>query len=356
MNSGCRPRADTATSPTSPNRWTNEGDIVKVIALEEHFAIADVVAAWAKLDPVHQDLAMGMSAGLDVAERLADLGDGRLAAMDAAGIDRSILSMTAPGLHNLAPADARALQGPCNDAVAEAIAARPDRLGGFATLAMPDPVAAAAELERTVTKLGFDGTMVHSRTTERQLDHPDNWPVFEAAEALRVPLYLHPQSPPPEVRAAYYQGLGDPAERALAMFGIGWHYEAGLALVRMIVAGVFDRFPGLQVILGHWGEVVAFYLDRIDNITAITGLKRPVSDYFSTNVHVTPGGIFSQRYVGWALEVMGPDRIMFACDYPYRTPPPEGCDGFLAAADIPDAQRDAIASGNWERMVAGIRR
>lgn len=330
--------------------------VVKVIALEEHFTTAEVVDAWANVEPRWQDLSSQMSHDGPVAEQLSDLGDRRIAAMDAGGIDRSVLSLTAPALHNLEPADAVALQGPCNDVLAEAIAAHPDRLSGFATLGLPDPDAAARELDRAVTQLGFDGGMVFSHTRERPLDHQDNWPVFEAAAALRAPLYLHPQSPPPDVRAAYYQGLGDAAELGLATFSIGWHYDAGLALLRMIVAGVFDRFPDLQVILGHWGEVVLFYLDRIDNLAAVTGLARPISEYFGTNVHVTPGGVFSQRYFRWALEVMGPERIMFACDYPFRSAPPEGCDGFLAAAGLPDADRDAIASGNWERLVAGIRR
>ncbi len=329
---------------------------MKVIALEEHFATVDVIDAWQKVEPRWQDLSLQMATQGQVAERLTDLGDGRIAAMEAGGIDRSVLSLTAPGLHNLERADAVALQGPVNDALAAAVAAHPDRLGGFATLALPDPTAAASELERAVTQLGFDGAMVFSHTRGRPLDHPDNWAVFETAAALRAPLYLHPQSPPPDVRGAYYGGLGGTAELALATFGVGWHYDAGLALLRLIVAGVFDRFPDLQVILGHWGEVVLFYLDRIDNISAVTGLGRPISEYFRTNVHVTPGGIFSQRYFRWALEVMGPERIMFACDYPFVSAPPGGCDGFLDAAELSDADRELIASGNWQRLVAGIRR
>lgn len=329
---------------------------MKVIALEEHFATPDVIDAWAHLEPRWQDISFQMTDDERLSQRLADLGDARIAAMDAGGIDRSVLSVTAPGLHNLERADAVALQGPSNDVLADAIAAHPDRLGGFATLAMPDPGAAAGELERAVTRLGFDGAMVFSHTRERPLDHQDNWAVFEAAEALRAPLYLHPQSPPPDVRAAYYQGLGDAAELGLATFGIGWHYDAGLALLRMIVGGVFDRFPDLQVILGHWGEVVLFYLDRIDRMAAVTGLAQPVSEYFRRNVYVTPGGVFSQRYFRWALEVMGAERIMFACDYPFVSAPPEGCDGFLAAADLAESDRENIAAGNWERLVADIRR
>jgi predicted TIM-barrel fold metal-dependent hydrolase len=329
---------------------------VKIIALEEHFVTADVIDAWARVEPRWQDLSVQMATQDHMSGRLLDLADGRIAAMDADGIDLSVLSLTAPALHNIERADAVALQKPCNDILAEAMSAHPDRLGGLATLAMPDPDAAAKELERTVTRLGFDGGMVFAHARERPLDHHDNWVVFEAAEALRAPLYLHPQSPPTEVRAAYYQGLGDAAELALATFGIGWHYDAGLALLRMVVAGVFDRFPDLQVILGHWGEVVLFYLDRIDNIGLVTGLSRPISEYFRTNVYVTPGGIFSQRNFGWALQVMGAERIMFACDYPFVSAPPDGCDGFLSSADIADTYRDLVASGNWERLVAGIRR
>lgn len=329
---------------------------VKVIALEEHFTTAEVTRAWQGCDPRWQDLSSQMAMDDGMVAQLADLGDGRIAAMDAGGIDLAVLSLTAPGLHNLDRAQAVALQAPSNDLLAEAVSAHPDRLSGFATLALPDPDAAASELDRAVTRLGFDGAMVFGHARERPLDHRDNWAVFEAAEALRAPLYLHPMSPSPDVRAAYYQGLGDMAELALATFGVGWHYDAGLALLRMIVGGVFDRFPDLQVILGHWGEVVLFYLDRVDGVAGVTGLPRPISEYFRTNVHVTPGGIFSQRYFRWALEVLGPERIMFACDYPYRSAPPEGCDGFLAAAELSDADLERIASGNWERLVADIRR
>lgn len=329
---------------------------MKVIALEEHFATTDVIDAWRNAAPQWQDLSLQMVTRGQASQRLVELGDGRIAAMDADGIDRSVLSLTAPGLHNLERTEARALQNPCNDILADAIATYPDRLGGFATLAMPDPNAAAAELDRAVTRLGFDGGMVFAHIRDRPLDHHDNWAVFEAAEAMRAPLYLHPQSPPPQVRAEYYQGLGESAELALATFGIGWHYDAGLALLRMILAGVFDRFPELQVILGHWGEIVMFYLDRIDNIAAATRLARPISEYFRANVHITPGGIFSQRYLGWTLQVMGPERIMLACDYPFVSAPPKGCNGFLASAHIGDADRDLIASGNWERLAAGIRR
>jgi predicted TIM-barrel fold metal-dependent hydrolase len=198
--------------------------------------------------------------------------------------------------------------------------------------------------------------MLYGRTRDRNLDHRDFWPIFEAAEALNAPLYLHPQPPPPAVRAAYYSGLGDEVDTALATHGYGWHYDAGLQLLRLILGGVLDRFPGLQLILGHWGEVMLFYLDRIDNLSGIASLDRPVSEYVRDNVFVTPGGVFSQRYLEWTLDVVGADHILFASDYPYVMVPDGGSRRFLEQAEISETDREMIASDNWEKLCAGIRR
>src|ERR1700742_518192 len=282
--------------------------MMKTIGLEEHSVTPERVAAWATLR--QQPLDDGL------ARRLLDVDAERVAAMDETGLDVAVVSMTTPGVQNLNAADAVALQSVCNDRLADAVRRRPDRLAGFATLATPDPDAAAAELGRAVTELGFNGAMLYGRTGDRNLDHPDFWPIFEAAEALNAPLYLHPQPPPAAVRTAYYSGLGADVDAALATHGLGWHYDAGLQLLRLILGGGLDRFPGWQLILGHWGEVVLFYLDRIDRMTGIANLPRPVSDYLRSNVFVTPGGVFSRRYLQWALDVIGPDRIMFATDYP----------------------------------------
>ena len=329
---------------------------MKAIGLEEHFATPELIDAWLALDPHWQDVAQVRSSQDELARRLVDLEDERLAAMNETGLDVSVVSSTTPGVQNLSPADAVALQVQCNDRLAEAVRRHPDRLQGFATLATPNPEAAAAELGRAVTELGFNGAMLYGRTRERPLDHKDFWPIFEAAEALDAPLYLHPQSPPPAVRAAYYSGLGDGIDAALATHGLGWHYDAGLQLLRLIFSGVFDRFPRLQLILGHWGEVMLFYLDRIDRMTGIANLARPVSEYVRSNVFVTPGGVFSQRYLRWALEVVGPDRIMFASDYPYVLVPDGGARRFLDDAEVSDVDRDKMASANWDALCAGIRR
>ena len=329
---------------------------MKTIGLEEHFVTPDVLAAWRALDPRWQDVAFKHSDGGDVGRRLADLSDERIAAMDETGLDVQVLSLTAPGVQSLEPDRAVALQTASNDLLAETVRRRPDRFQGFATLATPDAPAAARELERAVTQLGLHGAMLFGRTRDRNLDHPDNWPIFETASALRAPLYIHPQSPAPAVREAIYSGIGDDVDAAFATFGLGWHYETGVQILRMILAGVFDRFPDLQLITGHWGEVVLFYLDRIDNLSGPAKLQRKVSEYFRAHVSVTPSGLWSQRYFRWAMEVLGPERIMFSTDYPYRFTPEGGARRFLEAADLSEADRHAIAHGNWERMAAGIRR
>jgi predicted TIM-barrel fold metal-dependent hydrolase len=330
---------------------------MKTIGIEEHFVTPEVMQAWSRLDPRWQDVAFSHSDKKDdVGERLGDLGARRLADMDETGLDVQVLSLTAPGVQNLEPAEAVALQTATNDLIAEAVRGHPDRYQGYATLATPDAAAAARELERAVTKLGLSGAMLFGRTRDRNLDHSDNWPIFEAAAALRAPLYIHPQSPVPAVRAAIYSGISEEVDPALATAGIGWHYETGVQIVRMILAGVFDRFPDLQLITGHWGEVVLFYLERINELTKPAKLERPVSDYFRDHVAITPAGIWSERYLRWALEVLGPDRICLASDYPYRFTPAGGARTFIETAALSDSDRNAIAHGNWERITAGIRR
>lgn len=328
---------------------------MKTVGLEEHFITADVAQAWSRLDPQWQN-PPGLAGDDDLKRRLADLGDERLAAMRDTGLDVQVLSLTSPGVQNVNAADAVPLQIASNDLMADAVRAHPDSFQGFAALATTDPAQAAGELQRAVTQLGLNGAMIFPRSQGRTLEHRDFWPIFEAAAALNAPLYLHPQVPPPPVRDAYYGGFNDALDAGFATYGIGWHYDAGVALLRLILAGVFDEFPDLQVIVGHWGEVVLFYLDRIDNLGATASLARPVSEYFRSNVLVTPAGVFSQRYLRWSLEVVGVDRILFSTDYPYRYVADGGARHFLEEADISEADREKIASGNWDRICAAIRR
>lgn len=325
---------------------------MRTIGTEEHFVTEEVLAAWSGLE---SDARGSVPPG-EIGERLREIGELRIAAMDEAGLDVQVISLTSPGLHNVPADGAVHLQVETNDLIAELVNAHPDRIQGFATLAMSAPDTAAAELERAVTQLGLHGALLFGRTGERNLDHPDNWPIFEAASALRAPLYIHPQIPQQPVRAALYSGFDETIDSGFATFGIGWHYETGVQFLRLALAGVFDRFPDLQIVLGHWGEVVLFYLDRADGLAAQAKLGQSFSEYVRRNTYITAGGVYSQRYLRWAVEVVGVERVMFATDYPYRPAPDGGVEHFLQSAGLDRADQERVASGNWDALVAGIRR
>lgn len=329
---------------------------MRLYGLEEHFVTADVVEAWKRRDPRLTEPMMRWAVASDITPALLDLDSERIAAMDDAGIDVSVLSLTTPGLQNLDTAEAVALQAPTNDAIAAAVRRHPGRFQGFAALATSAPSAAAAELRRAVTELGFNGTLVNANSDGRALDAPEFWDIYEAAEDLRVPVYLHPSVPFPAVTRAYYRGFGAPVDDMLATGAFGWHYDAGLTVLRMIIAGVFDRFPGLQLVLGHWGEVVLFYLDRVAAMDKLTELRRPIAEYFRSNIHITPGGISSHKYLRWSLETVGIERIMYASDYPFNRERAGSARRFLETAPIAEADRERIAYRNWEELIAGIRR
>ncbi len=329
---------------------------MRTIGTEEHFVTEEVIAAWSRLDSTARDDSQSSPPPGEMGVRLREVGERRIAAMDEAGLDVQVISLTSPGLHSLPGDTATGLQVETNDRLAELLSAHPDRFQGFATLAAPAPAAAAHELERAVTKLGLNGALLFGRTGERNLDHPDNWLIFEAAAALRAPLYIHPQIPQPRVRAALYGGFDGAIDNAFATHGIGWHYEAGVQFLRLALAGVFDRFPDLQILLGHWGEVVLFYLDRADGLAMQAKLPQTFSEYVRRNAYVTAGGLYSQRYLRWAIEVIGVERILFATDYPYRPGPAGGIEHFLQATGLERADQERIAAGNWDTLVAGIQR
>lgn len=329
---------------------------MRLYGLEEHMATAEVIEAWERKDPQLSEPLLKWALTGDTRRDLLDLDDGRIAAMDDAGIDTAVLSFTTPGVQNLDGPEAIALQKAANDSIAAAVNRHPGRLRGFATLATSEPAAAADELRRAVTLLGLDGALLNARSGDRALDAPEFWDIYQAAADLRAPIYLHPRPPFPVVTDAYYRGFGEPVDDLLATAAFGWHYDAGLTVLRMIVGGVFDRFPDLQIILGHWGEVVLFYLDRIAILDRVAGLRRPVAEYFRSNVFVTPGGISSHKYLRWSLETVGVERIMYASDYPFNRESAGSARRFLETAPISDADRERIAFRNWEELVAGIRR
>lgn len=325
---------------------------MKLIAIEEHFLTPEVTDAWAAA-PGPVDPTCAYHAG-DLAARLEDLGDMRLDLMDETGVDVQVLSLTTPGLHNLEAGASAALARGTNDLVAQAVARRPDRFQGFAALPTPSPAEAPRELERAVRQLGLKGAMLCGRTREKSLDHPDFWPLFECAADLGVPLFIHPQIPPEAVRQASYSGIGEGLDLALAGPGLGWHYEAGLQFVRLVLAGVFDRFPRLQVILGHWGEVVLFYLERMTVLDRVARLDRPFAVCVRENLHVTASGMFSEAYLKRCVEIVGVDRILFSTDYPYQYRPGRMARAFLDQIPLNDAGKAKFAHENWERLTGRI--
>lgn len=325
---------------------------MKIIALEEHFQTTAIKEAVEKLEP-GQQARHHLAFADTLSSRLADLGEGRLQHMDKTGIDVQVLSHTTPGTQTLPASEAVPLARDANDRLAAAIKAHPDRFAGFATLPTPDPEAAAQELERTVRILGFKGAMINGRTGERFLDDPAFRPLLETAVALDVPLYIHPTVPSKAVQDAYYAGFDPAISFALATGAWGWHMETGIHALRMIVAGVFDRYPSLQIILGHWGEMIPFYLARTHMVMEISPvaklLQRPVADYFTQNFYATPSGLFTVPPFLLTLQIMGADRIMYSVDYPYAAG--EQARTFLEDAPISPADKEKIAHLNAERVL-----
>jgi predicted TIM-barrel fold metal-dependent hydrolase len=321
---------------------------MKIISIEEHFLTREITAAW-ESSVIDSEGTANFDQG-EIRQRLEDLGEGRLALMDESGVDVQVLSVTTPALHNLEPAESVRLARSTNDLVAASIARHPTRFQGFAVLPMPAPDEAALELRRAVTQCGLRGAMVCGRTRDKNLDHSDFLPVLSAAADLNVPVFIHPQIPQASVRAALYAGFGEPVDTAFAAFGLGWHYEAGVQFVRLILAGVFDRFPNLQIILGHWGEVVLFYIERLKSLARVAKLERPVEEYFQRNLYVTSSGMWNQTYLQRALEIVGAERILFSMDYPYQYRPGRPGLSFLLATELSEEAREAFAHSNWERL------
>ena len=289
---------------------------MKIIALEEHFI----------LPREEQSLPPGAQRGndrekllgFDVVAELLDLGERRIAAMDAAGIDVQVLSHNQPGCQALDASAAIPRAREVNDRLFEATKAYPRRFAGLAALPTADPAAAVKELDRAVNKLGFKGAMINGATRGEFLDNKRFWCLFECAESLGVPIYLHPSPPVPAVMTAYFAGY---EELALAAWGFG--IETGAHFLRLIFAGVFDAFPKLTFILGHLGEGLPFMLHRLNDQTRLAamrrGLKRAPAQYMTENLVATLSGNFSPAAFACTLMALGVDNVLFSVDWPYES-------------------------------------
>ena len=315
---------------------------MKTITLEEHFTTPEYLEAVAKTG-FQEHTNRHMQA---VQRKLADLGDERIADMDAAGVDVQVLSLAGTQMDLLDSAVASAVARASNDRVAQAVRDHPTRFAAFAALALQEPDQAAEELRRCVRELNFQGALVGGTTGGLFLDDSRFTPLFEAAQELKTPIYLHPAPPPQAVREAYYGGLPDGVGAMLSMAAWGWHVETGLHVLRLIAGGVFDRFPELQMIIGHMGENLPFSIARAESVLSRTtlNLERPISEYLRSNFHITTSGYFSVPPFLNALMVMGADRLLFSVDYPFS----ENTQGreFLNALPISTYDREKISYRN----------
>src|ERR687898_1766206 len=330
---------------------------MRTITLEEHYATEAFMEgpgrelkAQAEAARSHPQVAAGYE---KLIEQLCDLGEGRISAMDAAGIDVQVLSLTSPGVEQLEAAEAVAFARETNDTLAEAVRRHPGRFAGVAPLPTPAPEAAAEELEHTVREHGFKGALINGHTRGRYLDDGFFWPILERAEALGVPIYLHPTPPPRPVIEASYAGNYAPGVTAgLATAAWGWHIETATHVLRLILGGAFDRYPNLQLVVGHMGETLPFMLPRIDLAlpTEMTKLDRPIGAYLRENLHYTFGGFnWVQAFLDLLLQV-GVERIMFSADHPYASMG-EARD-FLDRLPVTPADREKIAHGNAEHLLS----
>jgi uncharacterized protein len=282
---------------------------MRTIALEEHYATQSLLrgpGAWLSAFPQWVD-------------PLLDIGDGRIAAMDAAGIDLAVLSLTAPGVEQLDAPAAVELARESNDELAAAVSRHPSRLAGFAAVPLPDPQAAAGELDRAVRELGFVGAIVNGHSQGRYLDDPFFRPFLERAADLQVPIYLHPTIPPQAVIDASYAGLPERVGFILSTVAWGWHANTATHVLRLILAGVFDRHPNLQLMIGHMGETLPFMLPRLDETLRpeLTGLGRPVSAYLRENVSYTFANFNHPATFDLLRTQVGLERILFSTDHPF---------------------------------------
>ncbi|HTX40693.1 MAG TPA: amidohydrolase family protein [Acidobacteriaceae bacterium] len=321
---------------------------MRTITLEEHWSLPEFLRA---VDARSQRDLAANDYMKKVRAKLSDLGQIRIADMDAAQIEMQVLSLAGGDLDRFDAETAASFARDANDAMAEAVRVHPTRFAAFAAISLQDPQAAARELERCIRQLRFVGVMVNGTVDGHFLDHPRFTPFWEAAHALDIPVYLHPAPPPMPVFQSYFNGLPADLGFMLSTAGWGWHVETGLHVLRLIVTGLFDRFPRLQLIIGHMGEDLPYSLARANSVLSRAGhkLSRSVAEIFHQHVHITTSGYFTVPPFLCALQVVGADRILFSIDYPFSST--ETGRRFLDSLPVNPADLHKIAHGNAERLL-----
>lgn len=315
----------------------------RVIAIEEHYWDREVAATFGSSDAVR--------GAPGIVERLYDYGELRIQEMDESGIRLQVLSHGAPSTQRGDEESSVKLARGANDRLCDIVGAHPDRFAAFACLPTPNPMAAADELERCVTRLGFKGAMVHGLTNGVFFDDKRFWPIFERAQELDVPLYMHPAVPHPAVVEAYYKDyLNDFPGLLTAAWG--FTVETATQGIRLVLSGVFDAYPDVKIILGHLGESLPFSLWRINQALARQG-NRDTSfsfrDYFCKHFWITTSGNFSNPALLCCVMEMGVDRILFSVDYPFVMNQPAA--EWIPTIPLCEEDKTKILSGNAERLL-----
>jgi len=320
------------------------------IAVEEGFNFSEIMSEATKVAARQPSLIkalnpFGGTGGLwdTLGAKLGDLGEARIRQMDADGIDMQLLLLSSPGVQTLEESLAIELAAMSNDRLSEATRKHPHRLAGLASVAPQNPVAAADELRRAVTKLGLKGAVINSHTNGEYLDDRKFWPILESAQELDVPIYIHPRDPSPQ--------LGGPLGIPGFLVGWAWALEVGTHAIRLIGAGIFDEFPRLKIVIGHMGECIPFLLPRLDNrYTRDRGPKRKwmPSEYFKQHFFVTTSGMNYPRQIVMTVEELGIDRVLFAADWPFENSA-EAVAG-MEAAPLSDEDKRKIFHTNAERV------
>lgn len=312
------------------------------IACEEGFLSPGVLAQNARSSTAELQLITADGPAAFLAGPLLDLGPGRLAGMDRDGIDMQLLLLSSPGVQAFDAPTATAMAAEANDYASAACATYPTRFAALAAIAPQDPAGAVCELERAAKLPGIRGAMINSHTHGEYLDAPKYWQLLEALQALDMPLYIHPREPAGAMNAL----MSGPV-----VGGPAWAYavETGTHVLRLIQAGAFDRFPSLRIVIGHMGEALPFWLPRIDNRyqwsrRGPATLARLPGDYIRQNIWVTTSGMNYWSQLEMTLKVMGPERVLYASDYPFED---QGeAVGFIEATPLTLQQKKALFEDN----------
>ena len=343
----------TGSDPLAPAK--NAGH-PRLVTVEEHFMSPRVNEAFKQIEARRNrtpaELAKARFIDAFVAKgEICEVGEHRLARMDEAGVDAQVLSYGNNSPMYLPAADAIPLCRQANDDLAAFCAQAPNRFYGIATLPVADPAAAADELSRCVEELGFKGAMFNGTFEGHFFDENRFFPIFERAAALGVPVQFHPGEVDACVADHYYAGSWPAQVRTvLSGHGIGWHYDSGVQYLRFILSGTLDRLPGLTLVCGHWGELLPYYLGRLNDTLPpeVTGLERSIKDYFHDNLYVSPSGMFYEAPFRLCLDELGADHILWASDYPYR--PIGEARTFLEGFGLTKKDLALVAHGNAERI------